>query len=109
MIFSYTQHALRAQPILLQLPQPFVLDSMRLLLWDKDDRVYSYEINVSTDLVNWKTIARKQNERSWQSVVFERLPVVFVRIMGIRNSANDVSLKKDVIVVFTYIMYCLHI
>lgn len=89
---SYTQHALRAQPIVLQLSQPFVLDSMRLLLWDNDDRVFRYEINVSTDQVNWKTVARKEKERSWQNIKFEPTPVVFVRIMGISNSKNEVSI-----------------
>lgn len=81
---------------MLQLSQPFVLDSMRLLLWDDDDRIYSYEINVSTDLVKWKTIARKRNESSWQNIKFEPIPVVFVRIMGISSSANNVRLIEDV-------------
>ncbi len=64
---------------------------MRFLLWDGDDRDYRYEVNVSTDLVNWTTIARRQNEKAWQTIKFEPVPVVFVRIMGVTNSANDVS------------------
>ena len=48
--------------IIVQLSQPFVVDSMRLLLWDCDDRAYSYTIEVSVDNVKWVMIKDNSNE-----------------------------------------------
>lgn len=46
-------HLIGSGAIIVQLTQPFVVDSMRLLLWDCDDRSYSYTIEVSVDNVKW--------------------------------------------------------
>lgn len=83
--FSCTYQNLEDKPIVLQLAQPYILDSMRLLLLDNDDQMYSYEIHVSTNLVDWKTIVRSENERSWQNLKFNPIPVVFIWIVGTRN------------------------
>ncbi len=76
----------------MQLSQPFMIDSMRLLLWDTDKRSYSYYVEVSVDQQNWHIVAdkRKENCRSWQVLRFARRPVVFIRIVGTYNSANEV-------------------
>ncbi len=65
---------------------------MRLLLWDCDDRSYSYCIETSLDQSNWTMCADKRNEacRSWQVFVFPPRPVSFVRITGTHNTANEV-------------------
>lgn len=65
---------------------------MRLLLWDTDKRSYSYYIEVSVDQQNWYIVADKRKEfcRSWQVLRFDRRPVVFIRIVGTYNSANEV-------------------
>lgn len=65
---------------------------MRLLLWDIDQRTYSYYIEVSTDQENWSIVADKRGEscRSWQIIAFPKRPVVFIRIVGTYNTANEV-------------------
>ncbi|CAG2105244.1 unnamed protein product [Medioppia subpectinata] len=89
---GYTCHQLGSGAIVVQLSQPFMIDSMRLLLWDTDKRSYSYYVEVSVDQQNWSMVADKRKEfcRSWQVLRFERRPVVFIRIVGVYNSANEV-------------------
>ncbi|XP_023340918.1 BTB/POZ domain-containing protein 9 [Eurytemora carolleeae] len=78
---GYTCHQLGSGAIVVQLGQPYALDSMRLLLWDCDDRSYSYYIEVSTNQREWEVVCDRTREacRSWQLVTFKRRPVVFVR------------------------------
>ena len=89
---GYTCHQLGSGCILIQLAQPFVIGSMRLLLWDCDKRSYSYCIETSLDQCNWSMVADKRNEscRSWQIIVFPQRPASFVRITGTHNTANEV-------------------
>ena len=66
---------------------------MRLLLWDCDDRSYSYHIETSLNNREWQMAVNKDRElcRSWQNIVLdEPRPVVFVRIVGVHNTANEV-------------------
>ncbi|XP_025418018.1 BTB/POZ domain-containing protein 9 isoform X3 [Sipha flava] len=89
---GYTCHQLGSGCILIQLGQPYMLSSMRMLLWDCDDRYYSYYIEVSVNMCDWDLIVDKTNElvRSWQLLQFNPRPVVFIRITGTYNSANEV-------------------
>lgn len=90
---GYTCHQLNSGAITVQLPQPYMISTMRLLLWDCDDRYYSYYIEVSVDQINWvKVIDRRiQQCRSWQLLeLATAVPVVFVKIVGTHNSANEV-------------------
>ncbi|XP_053988231.1 BTB/POZ domain-containing protein 9 [Hylaeus volcanicus] len=90
---GYTCHQLGSGSILVQLGQPYIIDSMRLLLWDCDDRTYSYYIEVSGNSWNWVLVADKTREacRSWQTIHFSPpRPVVFIRIVGTHNTANEV-------------------
>ncbi|GIZ01715.1 hypothetical protein CEXT_34661 [Caerostris extrusa] len=89
---GYTCHQLGSGAIVVQLAQPFILDSMRILLWDCDARSYSYYIEVSTDQTNWHIVVDKRKEacRGWQLISFPSRPVVFVRIVGTHNTANEV-------------------
>lgn len=65
---------------------------MRLLLWDCDDRCYSFYIEVSINQRNWEMVCNKSREscKSWQTIRFKPLPVVYIRIVGTNNSANEV-------------------
>lgn len=65
---------------------------MRLLLWDCDDRNYSFYIETSVNQKDWVMVVDKRNEkaRSWQNFSFNPLPVVFIRIVGTRNTANEI-------------------
>ncbi|XKL65076.1 hypothetical protein PGB90_005162 [Kerria lacca] len=89
---GYTCHQLGSGCILIQLGQPYLIDSMRLLLWDCDDRLYSYFIEVSVNMWDWDLIIDKSHEQctSWQTLYFEKRPVVFIRITGTQNTANEV-------------------
>ncbi|XP_041353086.1 BTB/POZ domain-containing protein 9-like isoform X2 [Gigantopelta aegis] len=89
---GYTCHQLGSGAIVVQLAQPYIIDSIRLLLWDCDDRSYSYYVEVSTDQQKWQMVADKKNEacKSWQTIRFERRPVALIRIVGIHNTANEV-------------------
>uniref|UniRef100_A0A915CMA9 BACK domain-containing protein n=1 Tax=Ditylenchus dipsaci TaxID=166011 RepID=A0A915CMA9_9BILA len=87
---GYTCHQLGSGSITIQLHQPYLLDSLRLLLWDCDDRTYSFYIEVSCDQTKWTKIVDVTNRKSWQTLRFHRIPVVFIRIVGTANSANEV-------------------
>jgi len=90
---GYTCHELEAAPnncIIVQLAQPYLLDSMRLLLWDRDDRLYSFYVEVSVDTQVWNRVVEAERRRSWQTLYFPRAPVVYVKIVGTANTANEV-------------------
>jgi BTB/POZ domain-containing protein 9 len=89
---GYTCHQLGSGAIVVQLAQPYVIGSMRLLLWDCDGRCYSYYIDVSNDQQHWTRVVDKSAEpcRSWQTIVFERQPITFIKIVGTHNTANEV-------------------
>lgn len=59
---GYTCHQLGSGCIAIQLAQPFVISSMRMLLWDCDSRSYSYCIETSIDQTNWTLVADKREQ-----------------------------------------------
>lgn len=74
------------------------LFTYRLLLWDCDDRSYSYYIEVSGNSRNWVLVGDKAREacRSWQTIHFAPArPVVFIRIVGTHNTANEVMIHFE--------------
>ncbi|XP_049795169.1 BTB/POZ domain-containing protein 9 [Schistocerca nitens] len=89
---GYTCHQLGSGAIVVQLGQPYMISSMRLLLWDCDSRSYSYYVEVSVNTWDWEVVADKTREacRSWQTLTFKPRPVVFIRIVGTHNTANEV-------------------
>uniref|UniRef100_A0A8C0JDQ1 F5/8 type C domain-containing protein n=1 Tax=Chelonoidis abingdonii TaxID=106734 RepID=A0A8C0JDQ1_CHEAB len=89
---GYTCHQLGSGAIVVQLAQPFMIGSIRLLLWDCDDRSYSYYIEISTNQQQWTMVAdrTKVSCKSWQAITFERQPASFIRIVGTHNTANEV-------------------
>ncbi|CAF1083880.1 unnamed protein product [Rotaria sordida] len=89
---GYTCHQLGSGGIVIQLCQPHVVSSMRLLLWDCDNRSYSYYIETSYDNVTWTKAVDKQAIacKSWEILTFSPRIVVFIRICGTHNTANEV-------------------
>ncbi|GMR59334.1 hypothetical protein PMAYCL1PPCAC_29529, partial [Pristionchus mayeri] len=89
---GYTCHQLGSGSITVQLPQPYLVSSVKLLLWDCDERSYSFYIEVSANQKQWKRVVDRVSEvcRSWQYAEFPPEPVVFIRIVGTSNSANEV-------------------
>uniref|UniRef100_A0A1A9WK51 BTB domain-containing protein n=1 Tax=Glossina brevipalpis TaxID=37001 RepID=A0A1A9WK51_9MUSC len=90
--YGYTCHQLGSGEILVRLAQPYFIGSLRLLLWDRDDRTYSFYVETSTNQKEWFMIIDKREEqaRSWQNFTFSPRIVVFIRIVGTRNTANDI-------------------
>ncbi|TRY98338.1 hypothetical protein DNTS_025960 [Danionella cerebrum] len=89
---GYTCHQLGSGAIVIQLAQPFILGSMRLLLWDCDERSYSYYVELSTNQQHWVKVVDRTKVacRSWQTLTFDRQPASFIRIVGTHNTANEV-------------------
>lgn len=89
---GYTCHQLGSGEILIQLGQPYWLSTMRILLWDIDERLYSFYVETSTNRRTWDMAVDKRNEqlRSWQPLAFTPRPVVFIKIVGTYNTANEV-------------------
>jgi BTB/POZ domain-containing protein 9 len=67
-----------------------MIDSIGLLLWDCDDRQYSYYIEVSTDQQTWNRVVEECEVSSWRRVTFELQPVTFIKVVGTANTANEV-------------------
>lgn len=75
---GYTCHQLGSGYIIIQLAQPYIISTMRLtniiiiiinqsanirlLLWDCDERSYSYYIEVSVDQKSWTKVTDKTQE-----------------------------------------------
>ncbi|XP_051908105.1 BTB/POZ domain-containing protein 9 isoform X2 [Hippocampus zosterae] len=89
---GYTCHQLGSGAIVIQLAQPYCIGSLRLLLWDCDERSYSYYIEVSTNQQQWTKVVDRTRVtcRSWQSLKFDKQPASFIRIVGTHNTANEV-------------------
>ena len=89
---GYTCHQLGSGCIVIQLAQPYIISSMRLLLWDCDDRTYGYCIDVSCDQRSWTRVVDRSADacRSWQILTFTPQPVTFIKIIGTQNTANEV-------------------
>ncbi|UYV67112.1 BTBD9 [Cordylochernes scorpioides] len=95
---GYTCHQLGSGAIVVQLAQPYMLSSMRLLLWDCDERTYSYYVEVSVDQITWTQVEDRRDKpcSSWQHLTFKPTPVVFIRIVGTHNTANEVSILAHI-------------
>lgn len=60
--FGYTCHQLSSGAIVVQLAQPYVISSMRMLLWDCDERSYSYYIETSVNDCRWDLAVDRTRE-----------------------------------------------
>ncbi|XP_063619911.1 BTB/POZ domain-containing protein 9 [Cydia splendana] len=89
---GYTCHQLGSGAIVVQLAQPYLLSSIRLLLWDCDYRHYSYYVETSVNYWDWETVCDRTRDaaRSWQVIYFSPRPVSIIRVVGTNNSVNEV-------------------
>uniref|UniRef100_A0A2H1VX80 BTB/POZ domain-containing protein 9 n=1 Tax=Spodoptera frugiperda TaxID=7108 RepID=A0A2H1VX80_SPOFR len=89
---GYTCHQLGSGAIVVQLAQPYLLSSIRMLLWDCDYRHYSYYVETSLNNWDWEMVCDRTREscRSWQVIYFKPRPVSIIRIVGTNNSVNEV-------------------
>jgi hypothetical protein len=72
------------------LPRTYLLQEIRLLLWDGNQRHYRYVVETSVDGETFSPlIDRSKGEwRSWQTLTFPPRPVKCIRLQGLHNSAN---------------------
>lgn len=90
--YGYSAHQIGSDKFLLvTLRQPFLIDSLRLLLWDHNSRYYHYYIDCSLDNENWTGIVdrTKEQSRSWQNFAFNPTPMMYIKIVGTYNSDNS--------------------
>ncbi|XP_049867338.1 BTB/POZ domain-containing protein 9 isoform X2 [Pectinophora gossypiella] len=89
---GYTCHQLGSGAIVVQLAQPYLLSSIRMLLWDCDYRHYSYYVETSLNYWDWEMVCDRTRDacRSWQVIYFSQRPVSIIRIVGTNNSVNEV-------------------
>ncbi|XP_050427021.1 BTB/POZ domain-containing protein 9-like [Adelges cooleyi] len=87
----YTYHYLQSGCIVIHLAQPYILSSMRFLLWGGNDQFYKYTVEDSIDNQDWKWIAHESKElkQSWQVLKFTPRPILYIRITGVYNSAGN--------------------
>ncbi|CAF5102062.1 unnamed protein product, partial [Rotaria magnacalcarata] len=70
---GFTRHPIDdIHNICVKLDGPSIINHIKLLLWDKDARAYSYYVEVSADDITWTRIIdyRAYLCRSWQKLYF---------------------------------------
>lgn len=94
---GFTRHSIEPSDpvnnsIVISLGKPSIINAIRLLLWDKDFRSYSYYIECSVNGEDWELVVdrKKYYCRSWQNLRFEKRVVKLVRIVGSHNTVNRV-------------------
>lgn len=68
-----------------EFPKLYVISKIRLLLWDRDLRVYSWRVEVSTDGENWAIVDDQERDPSsdrWKEIKFDPRDVRHVRVKG---------------------------
>uniref|UniRef100_A0A7E4WDH6 BTB domain-containing protein n=1 Tax=Panagrellus redivivus TaxID=6233 RepID=A0A7E4WDH6_PANRE len=72
--------------LLLQLSQPYLIDSVAFKVIERDAHAFRYIVEISTDLICWTRVFHGESKGS---CYFKKQPVVFVKITGIFNDKND--------------------
>lgn len=81
------------EKILIQLGQPYYIESVRLILCDKDNRTYRFYIETSVDAKHWEMAVDMRNtdvNSSASSVfTFNKRLVLWIKIVGTECSITD--------------------
>jgi hypothetical protein len=75
---------------IVNLPQLYLLQEIRVLLYDNDERIFRYVLETSADGKAYELVAdcSKGGWRSWQTLKFPPRLVKFIRFKGLYDSAN---------------------
>lgn len=78
--------------IVIKLALPSIINNIKMLLWDRDMRSYSYQVEVSMDDKDWVRIIDYSQYlcRSWQNLRFPATVVRYIRVVGTHNTVNRV-------------------
>lgn len=82
---------------IIELPRAYPLTTVRLLLWDGNDRYYRYVLEASADGMHYEVLADRSTGkwRSWQTITFTPRPVKFLKVKGLYNSENAAFHLKE--------------
>ena len=110
---GFTRHLIEEEDkpgIVIGLHKPSIINTIRLLLWDKDPRSYSYKVECSLDNQNWTQIVDYSSYfcRSWQRIHFTpkviRYPFLF-NFIG-PYSARGLLVLPSIIFPFKHLSLC---
>jgi len=82
------------EPFLITLREPVEIDCVRFLLWDGDDRIqrYTLEVCASEEAEHWIMAADRSGPseqcRAWQTIRFQPQTVKLIRLTGTFSSYN---------------------
>ena len=76
--------------VTLDLEEVYIIDSINLYLWDRDNRFYYYRIYVSTDNRDWIKVSDKSNSqcRGLQIFSIEQKKARYIKVECLYNSNN---------------------
>lgn len=86
-ISGYTYHVITDSGddnIIVKLGTISIINHIKMLLWDRDKRSYSYHIETSLDLINWTRVTdyTEYDCRSWQILHFSSQFVRYIKVAG---------------------------
>ncbi|KAG7307024.1 BTB/POZ domain-containing protein 9 [Plutella xylostella] len=91
---GYTRHSISEDNpgLIVRLQARVIFNHIRLLLWDRDNRSYTYYIEVSVDQKEWVRVVDHSRYycRSWQNLYFEPRVVQYIKVVGTSNTVNKV-------------------
>ncbi|KAI6657469.1 BTB/POZ domain-containing protein 9 [Oopsacas minuta] len=90
---GFTLHRIdpeKPEGITIKLGRPHIINTIRMLLFDRDYRSYSYVIQVSLDQEKWLKVVDYSSYycRSWQELHFQARVVQYIRVIGTMNTHN---------------------
>lgn len=96
---GYTRHCIGDNiegGITVELGTICIINHIKLLLWDRDNRSYSYYIEVSANSTNWDRVIDYSQYycRSWQFLYFSARPVRYIKLVGTHNTVNKVRSRN---------------
>lgn len=92
---GYTRHCIsdtNESGIIVELGTICLINHIKVLLWDRDNRAYSYFIEVSANQTQWDRVIdySQYHCRSWQFLYFHARPVRYIKLVGTHNTLNKV-------------------
>lgn len=92
---GYTRHCITENNdsgITVELGTICLINHIKMLLWDRDGRAYSYFIEVSVNQTHWERVIdhTQYHCRSWQFLYFQPRPVRYIKLVGTHNTVNKV-------------------
>ncbi|XP_003745990.1 BTB/POZ domain-containing protein 9-like [Galendromus occidentalis] len=87
-----TEHIIGGRPIIVQLSQPYAVNSISMVLPQEDSHDFSYIVEVSSDRKKWTRVIHRSRDRctSLQRLKFATVPVSFIKICGTASSGSKV-------------------